>query len=822
MSRTATSIITGLFRKTRDARWRAEQNRHRRRVHTPESLERRQVLAFDFVSASVLTDNTPFYVVNDTNIPVLTEAPQQVTLRFTPGVEIDSSSLGGISVLRSGGHSDPFGDAGTVADISVSSGLLVDDMPSQNQVVIRFKETLPDDSYRITIQSTLDESGQVFGLRTTEGQPFREGGTFSFDVRLSVGPQVVAVVPQPISRDSSDLTADLEQALDTIHVYFDSAEPLNQDSAETSSHYKLIEVNAATGNDEAGTEKNPLTVTYDSATNLAVLTFADGEISSDKLYRLEIGGQGILPATVAPGTGGDPGSSFATAANTGFLDAAGFLFGETIEPQAIDPETSIPIAGGNLPSLLYPEQPGTIDEPGHRDIPIDLSNHGDATLGLDPDGTVIHTIPFNFRSEYGLSTAGNQLYNLITGEQQVRVREVFDLFSRYAGVRFVETANDGIAVVLGDTTVISDNSPTSSVDGLARGSVVAGVPTANAMAIVSSFRNWGESEYGGGFFLEAMRQIGEVLGLWHSYDVPSITGDSLPGENVFPSDNDLNHLRQLYPAAGTDIDLYRFSLDQPGTVTAEAIAGRLAGSASTLDPVLTLYKETFTDSAEVEGLTAAVIGSSANIVGSTVTVAGTAPTVTKLAGRVSKTDRVVQTPEATVAGAAATVVGTAITTAGVAAVVQGFESAVVSVAAEVSGATAIVQGVAAKAVQSASASTTLFLDDVSAIRVGSLVSGAVGIPLGTAVTDINQLNKSVTLSAPVTVPQNALVVFGLVAGTNVRSQRFVLASAAGVGANVPVNGAEGVSPGTTVAAVDPAFRMVTLSSPANIDRKSVV
>ena len=120
-----------------------------------------------------------------------------------------------------------------------------------------------------------------------------------------------------------------------------------------------------------------------------------------------------------------------------------------------------------------------------------------ASLGLDPDGTVIHTIPFNFRSEYGLSTSGNQLYNLITEEQKVRVREVFDLFSRYAGVRFVETANDGIAVVLGDTTVISDNSPTESVDGLARGSVNAGIPTADAMAIISSFRVWGKSEYGG-------------------------------------------------------------------------------------------------------------------------------------------------------------------------------------------------------------------------------------------------------------------------------------------------------------------------------------
>jgi len=156
MPKRSASAIRNLFKKSRDARWRAELNRRRRRIHTPESLERRQVLAFDFVSASVLTDNTPFFVINDTDIPVLTEAPQQVTLRFTPGVEVDPASLSGVSIVRSGGHDDLFGDAGAVADISVASGLLVDDMPSHNQVVIRFKETLPDDSYRISIQSTLD------------------------------------------------------------------------------------------------------------------------------------------------------------------------------------------------------------------------------------------------------------------------------------------------------------------------------------------------------------------------------------------------------------------------------------------------------------------------------------------------------------------------------------------------------------------------------------------------------------------------------------------------------------------------------------------
>ena len=119
---------------------------------------------------------------------------------------------------------------------------------------------------------------------------------------MSVGPQVVSVVPQPISRDPDDLTADLTQDRDTIHVYFDAAEALDQASAETITNYKLIEVDEATGQDLPGQQRYPLLVSYDESADLAVLNFGSGEIADDKLYRLEIGGPGILPAraTVVP------------------------------------------------------------------------------------------------------------------------------------------------------------------------------------------------------------------------------------------------------------------------------------------------------------------------------------------------------------------------------------------------------------------------------------------------------------------------------------------------------------------------------------------
>jgi len=92
--------------------------------------------------------------------------------------------------------------------------------------------------------------------------------------------------------------------------------------------------------------------------------------------------------------------------------------------------------------------------------------------------------------------------------------------------------------------------PGHRVNGLARGFVNrdTGEVSPDALAIVNSLNDWGASEYGGaGFFQEAIRQIGQVLGLWQTYDLPSVMGESLPGENVFPSDYDILHLAATLP-----------------------------------------------------------------------------------------------------------------------------------------------------------------------------------------------------------------------------------------------------------------------------------
>lgn len=249
--------------------------RHRSAVQQLENLEPRKLLAVDFVSA-LDASGTPFYVNGVGSAEVFTESPDQITLRLTPGVKnINPSTLNEITVTRSGGAADAFGSEGSITDLNVDLGaVLIDDLPNENQIVIRFKETLPDDVYRITIGGGL----------TADNQAFNNGQPFSFDVRVSVGAQVVSVVPQPVSRDSE---FSLSQAEDTIEVYFDSAESLDPNSAQTPQNYRLIEVNEFTGRD-IGEPIVPVNVVYSPIDHKATLRFSS-DLDGNQLFRLEVG-----------------------------------------------------------------------------------------------------------------------------------------------------------------------------------------------------------------------------------------------------------------------------------------------------------------------------------------------------------------------------------------------------------------------------------------------------------------------------------------------------------------------------------------------------
>ncbi len=63
-----------------------------------------------------------------------------------------------------------------------------------------------------------------------------------------------------------------------------------------------------------------------------------------------------------------------------------------------------------------------------------------------------------------------------------------------------------------------------------------------------------------------------------------------PQNDVLPGDYDVIHLQRVKTPNSTDIDLYKFSLNEAGKFSAETFAERLTPS-STLSTVLRLYKE---------------------------------------------------------------------------------------------------------------------------------------------------------------------------------------------------------------------------------------
>ena len=385
-----------------------------------EGLEPRKMLAFEYVASYIETES-PFHQAGDVATPSLDISPQQVVLRFTPETQIDPLSLvGGITVERSGRANDPFGETGSFQDVTVSPGaIVVDDAPNENQVVIRFANSLPDDTYQITINglTTLpDDTGAI--------EDFNTGLSTTIPFRLSLGPNVVSVVPQLISRpsleagDSENLT--LSQSANEIVVYFDGSEPMEQASVEDTSLYQLIEIDEATAI-EQGTV-SPTNATYSAATNSVSLEFAS--IDDNKTFRLEIGGSGVpvAPSAIAE-AGGGAGTSFATSQGFGVADALavlsteGVLIDGVISTNATITSTA-PIVAGENEELNFPGNAGSIFESGHRDIPVNLGmEHHGQTLAVGP-AVAIPTRFYNFRSNYGTDPQGQPLANQITETQK--------------------------------------------------------------------------------------------------------------------------------------------------------------------------------------------------------------------------------------------------------------------------------------------------------------------------------------------------------------------------------------------------------------------
>jgi len=487
-------------------------------------------------------------------------APRELLFRFNEGQSIDPTSLDGIQIVRS---VDGTFDDGN--DAVVEYGWIgLADQP--HEVIVRFAETLPDDSYRITVVG----SG-LAPLRNIAGEPFNNGVDEVIHFELNLGAQVVAVVPQPVSRQGSVL----QQDRDVIEVYFND-DPLDQAAAEKEELYQLIATQGTVEPADDGPPIHPSSAVYDPAANKVTLTFdnVDHDLThyGTGAFRLRIGNEYHEVAT-SYASPGEAGSSFSAA--LGVPDFGGVL----TDAHSLIISAAIDNTSEWLPTAL--EWPGANDEPGHRDLPGDPGSDwdiaGENHLSARDNSTAIRTRAYNFAP-----TLPKGLPNLITEAQKERAREIFEIYGAYLGIQFYETASSGIQVATGDLYALDYVSEPGGVAGLGGGNI----------ALMDKAENWGTSEFGGAWFNTAIHEIGHCLGYDHAYDLEPYTtmGAGGGGDKVYPGINDLAHGLHMYRPDSVDIDMYRFELQAGGTFSAETFAERMANS-SLLDSALKLYEQ---------------------------------------------------------------------------------------------------------------------------------------------------------------------------------------------------------------------------------------
>jgi hypothetical protein len=541
--------------------------RHQRRKLLLENLEHRRVMAVGPALASIQPNNGTSFNLSTPNVQ-LSVAPRELTFNFTneQNFALNPNTLQGIQLLRSGFDGEFAADS-----VQVSPGYLAIGDTNQ-EVVMRFADPLPDDTYRIVLVGQNTVATPVI-LRDAANNPYNGGFNDFVQFELDLGAQVLAVVPQPVDRAANGT---LVQRGRDIDVYFNT-DTLNTASAQNPAFYQLI----LTGNtvsplDDAANTFNPTQVVYNAAQNKATLTFASPLHvlnPRNEAIRLRIGtDQALDGSSYAATPANDPLSTFDGARDLGPL-TANRVFRDFISAKPYD----IQWPGGN-------------DDPGHRDVPVDDEKHLGDGQGDGVQGIQVRY--YNFRRGLGTISDGRggqqQAFNLITENQKQRAREIFELYSRYSGVQFIESQDQGITVATGDLRLVDDEiiSEPGGVAGLAGG----------GLAIMDSAESWLDG-YGESWFQTAMHEIGHAIGLGHTYDLAPLTVQGDDGalgasEPVFPGDNDIVHLQRIYRPEGQDIDMYRFVIPggQRGTFTAETFSERLQNG-TTLDTYLRLFKD---------------------------------------------------------------------------------------------------------------------------------------------------------------------------------------------------------------------------------------
>ena len=136
---------------------------------------------------------------------------------------------------------------------------------SPREVIFRFAEPLPDDFYQIDILGTGN-----FALLNEDGEAFNDGEDLTRTFSINLGPQVVAVVPEPVRR-RSDGTFSTETG--KIEVHFND-DDLVEAKAENPDFYQLIFTRDTVDNtDDVIVPLDAGAVQYDNITNIATLDY---------------------------------------------------------------------------------------------------------------------------------------------------------------------------------------------------------------------------------------------------------------------------------------------------------------------------------------------------------------------------------------------------------------------------------------------------------------------------------------------------------------------------------------------------------------------
>ncbi len=548
-----------------------------------------------------------------------TVSPTELTFRFSADSAIDEATIaGGIRIFGAGND----GLLGTRDDVTVVPGY-IGLGENDRTVVARFAQPLPDSRYRVEVFGVADPARGITPLRQTSGEAFAPSisglPSDSVDFELELGARVLSVVPQPIVRDAS---GQLDHQRDVIHVYFDDNDLFaggGTASLKNPAFYQLIRTADTIQNtddvrhlptsvnvvefedfediDATGTTGGSTTVRV--RVNRVELTYMTAleDLAGTGAMRLKIGASDPVAVAGSPaevtvlGTQVETGDTFANA-----IDLPAFGSTPTIILNQSIQDTGLPF-----------DYPGGIFEPGNRDVGEE--NHflqpgalyGDTTAGL-------HRVEYNFALDrsYGTNSVGAALFNAASPTQLDRFREVFELYGNQAGIDFVEvTGNRGMTVVVGDMFpaggTVSGPGGTIGVY-FGTGNVLGG---GDGIVVMDGAENWyngyGRSSSGQpSFFETALHEIGHAIGLGHSYDLPDGTVQGVEDQYVgsstewrFPGDHDIVHTEFLYRPDNQDVDLYRFTPTENGTLRAETFAERKQGG-SLLNTHLMLYRDSST------------------------------------------------------------------------------------------------------------------------------------------------------------------------------------------------------------------------------------